>query len=90
MRRDRIGAKRPSDVARSHEDARLALRRVVQATRAHLAEMDRLLARADRLVSHAVTAPYAREVAPTRKRRHARTAGIFSNSRKRAAIGNSP
>ena len=51
MRMDRSRVKRPSDVARSQDEARLALRRVVQATRTHLAEMERLLAKADRLVS---------------------------------------
>ena len=34
------------------DEARLALRRVVQATLAGFAEMDRLLDRAERLISH--------------------------------------
>jgi len=51
MRMDRIRGKLPTDLAHPHDEARLTLRSVVHATRAHLAEMDRLLDRAERLVS---------------------------------------
>ena len=40
-----------SSSAGTHADARLALMQVVHATRADLAEMDRLLVRAERLIS---------------------------------------
>src|SRR4051812_15963938 len=70
-RMDRIRVKRPSDVARSQDEARLALRCVVHATRAHLAEMDCLLARTDWLVLHAMSSPLLATSTSTRKRRHA-------------------
>jgi hypothetical protein len=42
----------PGPAVERHDDERLALNRAVQATLAGLAEMDRLLGRAERLISH--------------------------------------
>jgi|SRR3954464_4884535 hypothetical protein len=41
----------PASLNEGHEDARLAMSRVVQATRAGLAEMEHLLDRAERLIT---------------------------------------
>ena len=46
------GASIQGSLAKPQDDARLALQRIMQATRANLAEMDRLLIRAERLLSH--------------------------------------
>ena len=53
MRMGRSTTGVPTDCCESNEEARAALRRVVRATRADLADMDRLLDRAERLVSGA-------------------------------------
>jgi hypothetical protein len=50
----------PSSLAGSHDDARATLRRLVNATFANLAEMDRLLERAERLSSREL--PLSRSV----------------------------
>ena len=51
MRMGRSTTGVPIDLCKSNEEARAALWRVVRAARADLADMDRLLDRAERLVS---------------------------------------
>ena len=53
MRMGRSTTGVPTDLCQSNEEAQAALRWVVRATRADLADMDRLLDRAERLVSGA-------------------------------------
>jgi len=52
MRTDRSSTSVHGYLSESHDDERLALRRIVGTTLAALAEMDRLLDRANRLLAH--------------------------------------